>query len=279
MNAPHLKARSNKGMKGKQRAMSDEMESGYSAPEGDEELPRGRATEDTTSAHAQKRRPKPSGPNNHELGLRDWSEVLGMAALTGWDQAIIDRAARRCASLFGEGMSLRTMSETAAEKLDDHVAQYVPEKAPLDISDIESDGVVAQPVKRPAWVCPYDDCVRHHDAYEQAWRWREHLRRTHKLSREQVEDIETKYRQIAGDQQDDNVGTDASDDGDGQADDEHAQDKQMVGGVLVDGFLRHVTEGLGRGKDVKVRRVSNSTGRKGSKRRRLEGDELVEAAA
>ena len=41
-------------------------------------------------------------------GLRDWSDVLGMASIMNWDPAIVRKAAERCASLFGEGMAFRT---------------------------------------------------------------------------------------------------------------------------------------------------------------------------
>lgn len=37
----------------------------------------------------------------------DWSSVLGIASLTDWDAAIVQKAATRCASLFGEGMAFR----------------------------------------------------------------------------------------------------------------------------------------------------------------------------
>ena len=45
------------------------------------------------------------------LGLRDWSDVLGLASLTGIDSTVVGRAASRCAGLLGEGMSFRTMYE------------------------------------------------------------------------------------------------------------------------------------------------------------------------
>lgn len=44
-------------------------------------------------------------------GQRDWSEVLGAAALAGFEPAVIERAARRCADLFGEGMDWLTLRE------------------------------------------------------------------------------------------------------------------------------------------------------------------------
>ncbi|MCJ1377229.1 hypothetical protein MMC17_000321 [Xylographa soralifera] len=43
------------------------------------------------------------------MGLRDWSDVLGIAAMQGWDRAVIDAAAKRCSALFGEGMDFRVV--------------------------------------------------------------------------------------------------------------------------------------------------------------------------
>lgn len=48
------------------------------------------------------------------LHLRDWSDVMGAAALAGFSPKIIERATQRCADLFGEGMDMHTISETAA---------------------------------------------------------------------------------------------------------------------------------------------------------------------
>jgi hypothetical protein len=45
------------------------------------------------------------------LGLRDWSDVLGVASMTGWDSAVVEKAAARCASLFGESIKFRTLAE------------------------------------------------------------------------------------------------------------------------------------------------------------------------
>lgn len=43
------------------------------------------------------------------LGLRDWGDVLSIASMTGWDASPISRAAGRCAALFGEGITFRTL--------------------------------------------------------------------------------------------------------------------------------------------------------------------------
>ena len=47
----------------------------------------------------------------NRLGLRAWSDVLGMASLTGWDADVVERTASRCALLFGEGITFRTLEE------------------------------------------------------------------------------------------------------------------------------------------------------------------------
>ncbi|KAG9789960.1 hypothetical protein KCU88_g1452, partial [Aureobasidium melanogenum] len=47
---------------------------------------------------------------------RDWSDVVGMAALTGWDASIVERASERCARLFGENMLFRTFHEGGEAK-------------------------------------------------------------------------------------------------------------------------------------------------------------------
>jgi hypothetical protein len=46
-----------------------------------------------------------------EINPRDWSEVLGAAALTGWDDDAVKRAAARCSLLFGEDMAFATFEE------------------------------------------------------------------------------------------------------------------------------------------------------------------------
>ena len=45
------------------------------------------------------------------LGLRDWSDILGVASMTAWDPAVVEKAASRCASLFEECITFRTLKE------------------------------------------------------------------------------------------------------------------------------------------------------------------------
>lgn len=45
------------------------------------------------------------------LAVRDWSDILGVASMTGWEPAVVDKAASRCASLFEECITFRTLKE------------------------------------------------------------------------------------------------------------------------------------------------------------------------
>ncbi|KAI8959805.1 RNA polymerase I-specific transcription initiation factor-domain-containing protein [Daldinia sp. FL1419] len=52
-----------------------------------------------------------SGTPKARIGLRDWRDVLGAAALAGFSADAVDRAARRCADLFGQSITLHTLAE------------------------------------------------------------------------------------------------------------------------------------------------------------------------
>ncbi|KAL0935415.1 RNA polymerase I specific transcription initiation factor [Colletotrichum truncatum] len=49
-------------------------------------------------------------------GLRDWSDVIGAASLSGFNPEVVARAAQRCADLFGQGMDMQTLHEGPALK-------------------------------------------------------------------------------------------------------------------------------------------------------------------
>ncbi|RMZ14219.1 hypothetical protein D0862_02086 [Hortaea werneckii] len=232
---------------------------------------------DDEAQSVEKGRRRRSGQSKKELGLRDWSEVLGVAALTGWDQTVIDRTARRCAALFGEKMVMRLMPEMPVDKINDEVVEYLPETIPpLESGDSEQDEEVGeavssmakgQQVNKSGWQCPYENCARHHEVYEQRWRWREHLKRTHKLNRQQLEEFEAELNQagdsfiapVAG------VSVESGQEEEMEMDDEDA----LVGSVHVDGFLKPLLDDYGRGTDRKTRRRRSTAGRGNSKRARL----------
>ncbi|KFH43862.1 hypothetical protein ACRE_053670 [Hapsidospora chrysogenum ATCC 11550] len=69
-------------------------------------------------------------------GLRDWSDVLGAASLAGFPPDVIARTARRCANLFGEGMTIRTLHEVPAPSgTGVRTVDYLPEPIALSATD------------------------------------------------------------------------------------------------------------------------------------------------
>ncbi|KAH8202762.1 hypothetical protein TruAng_003033 [Truncatella angustata] len=72
-------------------------------------------------------RPARKRRNAARLMPRDWKDVLGAAALAGFPQDALNRAAKRCAELFGENIELHTMSEGAFSQNDQTLrVQYHP---------------------------------------------------------------------------------------------------------------------------------------------------------
>ena len=121
------------------------------------------------------------------VGLRDWSEVIGMASLMGWSDGVVERAAKRCAALFGEGMAFRTFHEGSALKSPEEPVIYIPETilAPdstvLDGSNIPH---IPDTETRPHWesgslICPHIDCWGHEKEFRIPYRVVEHLIRVH----------------------------------------------------------------------------------------------------
>lgn len=53
----------------------------------------------------------------YRLGLRDWSEVMGLAAMMGLPDAAVMRASKRCADLFEQDMTFRTFHEGRFKKV------------------------------------------------------------------------------------------------------------------------------------------------------------------
>ncbi|KPI45877.1 uncharacterized protein AB675_407 [Cyphellophora attinorum] len=53
----------------------------------------------------------PAEPPKRALGLRDWSDIVGMAAIIGWDTDVVGRVSEKCANLFNENMTFRTFHE------------------------------------------------------------------------------------------------------------------------------------------------------------------------
>ncbi|KAH7320021.1 hypothetical protein B0I35DRAFT_460329 [Stachybotrys elegans] len=83
-----------------------------------------------------RRRPK----RLRETRPRDWTDVMGVAALAGFPPAVIARATKRCADLFGEPMLMHTMNEAPASRGTGVVTTtYRPEPIRLGSSDMDEE--------------------------------------------------------------------------------------------------------------------------------------------
>lgn len=221
---------------------------------------------------------------------RDWSEVLGAAAIIGFPQGAVARATQRCANLFGEGMVMRKLDHelpTAGE-----VVTYLPQKvAPLDMEgssgeEVEEDtsqvskkkksktDVVAEAsndsvkayqrapkaVVQTVW-CPIPECVRNKHGFGRS----NHLKR-HLITQHEYVDSSPELRQalIAG------KGLQPTE----TVEEPKEIVEEMESGVHVDGFMRVVAKvKMGRGKDLGVRK--EGTGKRRWSRGGVSGSEDV----
>lgn len=197
----------------------------------------------------------PSG--NHNRYPRDWSEVLGIASVTGWNPAVIERAAKRCSALFGERMTFRTMPETAAGKAADRLAEYVPEMIPdFDVFDDVEDELEPEAQEQPSYniengfKCPEESCPQRNRLYEKRFMIRQHLRRVHKYDEEALD----KYDEACA-PQDAKFSIEQLDMIEENHDDESSDDEQeSITAVATDGYMEPVAVQLGRGTDVQNRK-------------------------
>ncbi|KAJ9626901.1 hypothetical protein H2203_003357 [Taxawa tesnikishii (nom. ined.)] len=145
-----------------------------------------------------------SGEWYDRTGLRDWSEVLGLAAMTGWDSEVIERATQRCTALFGEGMTFRKIPEFASNKAKKglKIVEYKPDTIPPlgALAEVEESSAdeVDQPQNLAGYVCPHELCPRHIKPFDKGFRFREHLRRAHGYSNEEIEEVENDMEQRGG---------------------------------------------------------------------------------
>lgn len=125
-----------------------------------------------------------SRPPHSRLGLRDWSDVLGIAAMTGLPNAAVMRASRRCADLFGEDMFFRNMddSELRLERPEGEGPRW------KYVDDTDDEIHTARPGTNPPdkeksklyyAVCPVTDCPRHTKGFSRTWNLNQHLKIKH----------------------------------------------------------------------------------------------------
>lgn len=129
------------------------------------------------------------------VGLMDWSELLGLAAIAGFDKRVIARTTQRCATLFGEKMNQRTFNEDLATQPLTNPIPYTPSMIPgpdemrlapkdaaskSDIVEDESRPMVKRPYFDPGSLrCPHTGCPGSRKEYSGSSRLTEHVRRKH----------------------------------------------------------------------------------------------------
>ena len=122
------------------------------------------------------------------LGRRDWSDVLGVASMTGWPAAAVMRASRRCAELFGEDMFFRTMDEGKlqfTQDEDDKPSWKYVEEGPEEVSPVNAERsrpTVPQfigKLKEYAIYCPVKECSRHTKGFSRTWNLNQHMKNKH----------------------------------------------------------------------------------------------------
>lgn len=144
---------------------------------------------------------------------RDWSEVMGAAALVGFSPDVIARATQRCSNLFGEGMGMRTMTEAPISAADaEQEILYQPEELLSDMSDYsESDAGEHVSLKSTirafssrtkirvtAYPCSIEGCPRKTDGFGYEYQLRSHLQKGHKLSEHEIDAYIDNYEEMDG---------------------------------------------------------------------------------
>ena len=140
----------------------------------DSESSKGPRSKSKSSRHKSARPRRP-----YKLGLRDWSEVLGTAAIIGWNSAVVERTVKRCSDLFGEQMSFGTIEE---ERQNDIL--YMDQLDRHQYNEIESEKALTEPhapgaLKSAGWICPEKMCARHIKPFNRRRNWLQHVESKH----------------------------------------------------------------------------------------------------
>lgn len=150
-------------------------------------------------------------PKLKQLKLRDWSDVLGMAALTGWDADVVQRAAERCSRLFGEDMLFRTFEEGGKGEKSGFIEHLA---SGAKVQDSDDEGIVEMKDEKPyhqrrmdevpsssppvidsAIRCPVRTCPSHGHVYARAKNMYDHVRQKHpEVDIPELKKLESKRR-------------------------------------------------------------------------------------
>jgi hypothetical protein len=193
---------------------------------------------------ADERSPSETRGETWRTGLMDWSEVLGLAAVKGWDEKVLSRTAQRCATLFGESVSLIPLDENLATKPVPEPVQYIPTTIPApDLFSARHSSVPKRPLFRTGTLrCPHVGCYGHEKDFKAPYRVVEHCIRVHEY--------------------------------DPRTNDSDNEDR-MVGGVHIDGYLQPIAAQRGWQERGKPRAASEKKRQKTEQVEDGDTDEVV----
>lgn len=108
-------------------------------------------------------------------GLRDWSDVLGVASMTGWDSKAVEKAAFRCSKIFGEGIILRKLNEHGDESNEMSILPNTP------YPDSESSIDETERNDGEGWrlYCPVTVCPRSSRGFSTNYELKRHFKQVH----------------------------------------------------------------------------------------------------
>jgi hypothetical protein len=148
---------------------------------------------------ADERSPSETRGEAWRAGLMDWSEVLGLAAVKGWDEKVLARTAQRCATLFGETVSFIPLDENLATKPVPEPVQYIPSTIPApDILSTVRSSVPKRPLfRRGTLRCPHVGCYGYEKDFEAPYRVVQHCIRVHEYD-PRTNDSDNEDRAVGG---------------------------------------------------------------------------------
>ncbi|EEH18059.1 hypothetical protein PABG_00622 [Paracoccidioides brasiliensis Pb03] len=134
-------------------------------------------------------RSRSPGSRQSKLGLRDWSDIVGIASMTGWPTSVVMRTAKRCSELFGEDMAFRTLNEVklvlseGAEK-SMPTWEYTDKEGSGEFTDFEIPNTTNIVRRRGLdlegqLLCPVKGCSRSTKGFSRTWNLNQHVKNRH----------------------------------------------------------------------------------------------------
>ncbi|PGH33074.1 hypothetical protein GX50_04148 [[Emmonsia] crescens] len=143
----------------------------------------------TRSSTPRRSRSRSPGSRQSKLGLRDWSDIVGIASMSGWPSSVVMRTAKRCSELFREDMAFRTLNEGKLE-LNEGNGKRMPTWEYIEEGSGESntDSEIPNPTnfarrRRRARdgeiYCPVKECSRSTKGFSRTWNLNQHMKNRH----------------------------------------------------------------------------------------------------